>query len=276
MLSPGKKLIMRTITFCLCVYALFYAPMVFGQTEPLALTAPNPSSGGPEAPLSITASDGDHDRYILIRWEAVPNARSYRVFRSTKVNSGAMQEITRNWQSSTWFCDYDVQKNVDYYYAVMCSDGRQSSGLSKMDKGFLRKETIDRAGQDESLSDVEGLTAPRPNAVLVAGIATIKSNYKPGDTVNLTINLKNMLDGPAPNSELRIFLSKDVVFDWNDLLLVKKTYGGFPADPDLMLHELFMLPGELLPGNYFCIVVLSLQGDVLNSKSGLTPLRIEP
>jgi hypothetical protein len=245
----------------------FYGPLSAQQT---VLTASSPYAG-PEAPKGVTASDGDHEKYILIRWEPATGGQQYRVYRSTSLKSTSMQEVTKSWQKSTWFCDYGVQKGVDYYYAIISGNGTKKSVLSNFDKGFVRKDDA-RAGV-EDLSDVRGLTTSHP-ILLVSNVLPDKATAAAGDTVALSINLQNILEEPTPATQMRVFLSKDVILDWDDTELSKRAYTSFPANESIILQEKIVLPKPLPAGDYKVIVVVSMEGNILTSKTGVGQLKV--
>jgi hypothetical protein len=227
----------------------------------------------PEAPVGVAASDGDHVNYILVRWEAASNAQQYKVFRSTNSKMTSMQEVSKSWQKSTWFCDYGVQKGVDYYYAVMSGSGDQSSNLSNLDKGFVRK-TEGQAGNND-LSEAQGLTTSRSTYLLVSNMGTEKNVYRAGDTVALTINLQNIAESITPATQIRVFLSKDVVLDWDDIELSKKAYTSFPANQAIVLREKVVLGKSVMSGFYNLITVISTEGNILTSKTGVCAFKVE-
>lgn len=232
------------------------------------------SNARPEAPVGVTASDGDHTNYILIRWDAASGAQQYKVFRSTNSKMTSMQEVSKSWQKSTWFCDYGVQKGVDYYYAVMSGSGNQSSNLSNLDKGFVRK-TDGQAGNND-LSEAQGLTTkPRPNYLLVSDMNTEKNAYQAKDTVALTINLQNIAEAVTPTTQIRVFLSKDAVLDWDDVELSEKAYTNFPANQAIVLREKVVLGKSVMPGTYNLITVISIEGNILSSTTGTCTFKVE-
>ncbi|MBK9337888.1 MAG: hypothetical protein IPM98_15615 [Lewinellaceae bacterium] len=228
----------------------------------------------PPPPVNLNASDGVYDKFVLIRWEPAGKASEYRLFRSTSPSGASLIELTRSGQSSTWFCDYGAEKGKDYYYAVMGSEGKTYSPLSPFDKGFLRKDG--KVAQDESLTAVEQekYAAPKVVFVLVENIKTDADAYVSGGMAGLSIAVHNIFDEPAHRTELRIYLSADATWDFNDRLLLTKTYSGFPAGARAVLEEATLLPDPLLPGEYFLLVVLAPEGDILNAKTGATIINI--
>jgi hypothetical protein len=249
---------------------LFFCGSLSAQQA--ALTTSN-LNGGPEAPKVVTASDGDHEKYILIRWEPAAGGQQYRVYRSTNQKATSMQEVTKAWQKSTWFCDYGVQKGVDYYYAIISGNGAKTSALSALDKGFVRKDDA-RAGV-EDLTDVRGLTTSNSTYLLISNVLPDKTTASAGDTVALSINLQNIFEEPTPATQMRIFLSKDVILDWDDTELSKKAYTSFPANESIVLQEKVVLPKPISAGDYKVIVVISTEGAILSSKTGVGQLKIK-
>ncbi|MBX2892944.1 MAG: hypothetical protein KF734_18685 [Saprospiraceae bacterium] len=260
---------MRSI---LMLFLFFCGGTFYAQQHTPRLGSSN--AAVPRPPANLNASDGVYDKFVLIRWEPVGKTSEYRLFRATSPAGASLTELTKSSQSSTWFCDYSAEKGKDYFYAVMGSDGKNYSALSAFDKGFLRKD--DKVAQDESLTAIEHerYAAPKVVFVLVENVRTNVGEYAPGDTAHLSISLHNVFDEPAHRTELRIYLSEDATWDFNDRLLLNKTYSGFPANAKAVLEEMTLLPTPLLPGEYFLLVVLAPEGDILNAKTGSTIINI--
>jgi hypothetical protein len=227
-----------------------------------------------QTPININASDGVYDKFILIRWEPGGSSSNYRLFRATAANGKSMVELTKGWQNSTWFCDYSAEKNRDYYYAVMGQDGGKTSALSAFDKGFLKKP-VDIA-TDESITS----TTPDKYAVgkqifaLVSAVTPDTSDIEAGDTLGITLGLQNIFEEPTPRTTMKIFLSNDEVWDFEDQSLLTKIYSGFPASLKFDIEESVAFPKELLAGSYYLIVVLSPENEILQSKTGLAKINI--
>jgi hypothetical protein len=236
--------------------------------------AQNASVSAPKAATGLNASDGVYDKFVLIRWETAESGGQYRVFRATSASGASLQELTKNWQKSTWFCDYSAEKGRDYYYAVMASDGSQSAPLSRFDKGFVRKET-DTAQEDLlSANTPDRYAAGRQLFVLVADVQADSANYRQGAPVALQIALQNIFEESTPRTELRVYLSGDATWDFNDQLLLNKTFSGLPAGATATLNEPITLPSFLLPGAYHLIVVASPEGNILQAKTGVLPINV--
>lgn len=227
------------------------------------------------APREVHASDGIYDKFVLIRWESSENATQYKVFRSDSPNSGSLQSLSNTWQKSTWLCDYGVLPGVDYYYTVIASNGREVSPGSTADKGYVKKKA-GMANDDpgETLSNNEAYGDPQQVFLLIAELYTSQQNYAAGDSVRLSVRLQNIFDKPSARTEIRYFLSKDAVWDWNDDQLHLKTLSSIQAKATLTLSEQFALPAALLPGTYHIIAVCSADGVILSSKVDLTTFKI--
>lgn len=244
------------------------------QQPPIVFGAAYPARTSVVAPAQVHASDGTYDKFVLIRWDAPEKASRYRVFRATSPAGASLKELTTAWQNSTWFCDYSAEKGRDYYYAVMASDGQQSSPLSTFDKGFLRKD--EKVVFDETLTAVEQerYAAPKVIFALVEQVSSRDLAYRPGDTASLNINLRNVFDEPTLRTELRVYLSTDAVWHFTDPLLLSKVYSSLPAYARAELGEKCPLPASLLSGEYYLIVVAAPEGDILNAKTGLLKIRL--
>lgn len=260
---------MRTLLFFLLTAPQFF----LAQTAPPPLGSANPTAISP-TPANINASDGVYEKFVLIRWEAADRMSDYRVFRGTSNTGASLQELTKSWQKSTWFCDYSAEKGRDYFYAVMGSDGKTSSPLSRFDKGFVRKD--DKSAYDETLSSVtpDRYAAGKQIFVLVAEVGADTTAYAAGNTAQLRVGLQNIFNEPTPRTELRVYLSSDAVWDFNDALLTSKAYSGFPAELKATIEEQIALPKNVLPGQYHLLVVAAPEGNILNAKTGSTIINI--
>lgn len=253
---------------------IFNVMALRSQSGQLAAGAPNPNTGNISAPANVQASDGVYDKFVLIRWEAAEKGNQYRLFRATSAAGASLLELTQGWQKSTWFCDYSAEKGKDYFYAIMASDGRNSSAISRFDKGFLRKD--DKVAQDESLTSLvpDRYATGKQLFALVSDLSTDTSVYSAGNTLTLHIGLQNIFDEPTPQTDLRVYLSKDANWHFDDTLLVSKSYSGFPANAQAILDEPVSLPARLLPGEYFLLVVAAPEGNIQHAKTGATPITI--
>ena len=252
-------------------FLILNAAVLGAQSGHLAVGAANIAVA---APATVQASDGVYDKFVLILWEAADKGNQYRLFRATSAAGASLLELTQGWQKSTWFCDYSAEKGKDYFYAIMASDGRSSSAISRFDKGFLRKD--DKVAQDETLSSTfpDRYTAGKQLFALVSELGADTSVFSAGNTVALRIGLQNIFDEPAPQTDLRVYLSKDAVWHFDDTLLITKSFSGFPANARASLSEPVPLPAEVLPGEYYLLVVAAPEGNIQNAKTGVMPITI--
>lgn len=226
------------------------------------------------APREISASDGIYDKFILIRWEASEQAAQYKVFRSTSAKASALQEVSNAWQKSTWLCDYTAIPNVDYYYTVVASDGKNTSKMGTLDKGYLRKAGAIALEPGDLAMDNEVYGAQRQIFLLIAGVNTLSKSFRPAETIEVNSQIQNIFEQATPLTELRYFISEDTVLDWNDQLLKTKTLSSIPANAKLEMKESLALPINLLPGTYYLIVVSSTEGQILSSKTAIHTIKI--
>ncbi len=261
---------MRTTLFFLLP---FFSLQLFAQTSPVQVGV-RMDSDKSYMISSIHASDGVYDKFVLIRWESFDHTRDFRLFRALSPSGASMQELTKTWQKSTWFCDYSAEKGRDYFYAVLGSDGKTSTPLSRFDKGFLKKD--DKVVNDESLSSLtpDKYAAGKQIFVLVSDVATDTSTYATGAAARLFIGLQNIFDEPTPRTDIRIYLSSDTMWDFGDILLTYKVYSGFPANIKAPLAETVLLPADILSGTYHLIVVAAPDGNILNAKTGSVTINI--
>ena len=260
---------MHLLMHLLLSLIMITAPVIaLGQQAGIAFGA-----GKESAPANVNASDGIYDQFVLIRWEASEEGNAFRLFRATSPSGASMLELTKNWQNSTWFCDYSAEIGRDYYYAVMATDGNKSTPLSRFDKGFLRKPA--KMAQEESLSvETDKYAAGKSIFVLVSDVQIPQETYQPGAGGPVTIGLQNIFEETTPPTEIRVYLSRDVIWDFSDVLLATKSYSGFPAAFKGNLEIEFVLPEKTIPGNYQLLIVASSEGNILHAKTGAAPIKI--
>lgn len=263
-----------------CLAALNLLPyQVIAQSLPTAFGSPREGAAErafavPAAPRDVHASDGIYDKFVLIRWEPSENATQYKVFRADKPNSSSLQSLSNTWQKSTWLCDYSALPGVDYYYTVVASSGREVSPASQADKGFVKKKAGMANEEMEGLSSNEAYGDPQQVFLLIAELFTSKQEYRPGEPITISVRLQNIFDKASARTEVRYYLSKDAVLDWNDELLARKMLSSIQGNAALTLSEDLVLPQNLLPGAYHIIAVCSAEGAILGSKTDLTTFKI--
>jgi hypothetical protein len=255
----------------LLLFSLFPPAVFFAQNTAEPLGAAN-SAVASQSSSNVDASDGIYEKFVLIRWDAVGKTGQYRLFRATSNAGASLLELTKNWQNSTWFCDYSAEKGRDYFYAVMGSDGETSLPLSRFDKGFLKKD--DKTAYEESLTSIVPDKYASGKQIFVSEVATDTSTYAANNTARLIIGLQNIFDESTPRTDVRVYLSADAIWDFDDNLLVSKSYSGFPANLKTALTEDVQLPKEILPGEYYLLVVAASEGNILNAKTGTTKINI--
>ena len=259
--------------YFLLLFLLSQPRFFFAQTAAIPLGSGHaPAPAPPQA--NVNASDGVYDKFVLIRWEVADQMGNYRLFRATSTSGASMQELTKSWQKSTWFCDYSAEKGRDYFYAVMGSDGKTSTPLSRFDKGFLKKD--DKVAHDESLTSTtpDRYAAAKQIFVLVSEVAADTAAYAAGGTARLNFGLQNVFDQSTPRTDVRVYLSTDLTWDFDDKMLTSKSYSGFPANLKVTLQETITLPQNILPGVYHLLVVAAPEGNILNAKTGTTTINM--
>jgi hypothetical protein len=275
-IAQNYRKIMRNVLFIfiLIVWQWMLSAQQSGEKLVAAAANPNVSKLALQAPRDVVASDGTYDKFVLIRWEPSENATTYKVFRTNSPKATSLQEISNAWQKSTWLCDYSALPNVDYYYTVVASNGKEVSSTSMLDKGFLKKSGPMVIEERELLADADVYGAQKQLFLLIAEAVPDRTVYTAGATVQLDINFQNIFDQPTPRSEIRYFLSEDAILDWNDRALGMKSLSGVPANARFTLIEKINLPNNLLSGNYHIIIVSSTEGAVLSSKTAVAPIKI--
>ena len=87
------------------------------------------------APTGVTATDGQYAGKIVVRWDSVPGAASYNVFRA-KENCGVKTKIGST--GNTTYEDTTVPDQSTYYYWVKATNCVEYSEFSiKHDTGYL-------------------------------------------------------------------------------------------------------------------------------------------
>lgn len=228
------------------------------------------------SPADIEASDGTYEKFVLVRWQPSEKALNYKVFRALNEQSTTLQEVSNNWQKSTWICDYSAVPDVTYFYTVVASNGKDISPTGTFDKGYLKKKgpvAIDDSGLMADRDVLVG--AQKKIFLLIAEVMPDKIDYFPGQSMRVNIELQNIFDQPTHNTELRYFLSDDAVFDWNDSLLGMKSLSSLPSNVHFQLEESITLPDDTLAGEYFILFVASTEGEILSSKTAITKILIK-
>ncbi len=246
------------------------------QQAPIAMGAAQHAPASVAAPTDLIASDGTYDKFVLLRWSASAESAAYKVFRATSMNAASLQEISQGWQKSTWFCDYSALPDVDYYYAVMATDGKRNSTASKLDKGFVRRGVPVANDTERLLSSTEAYGAPQPVFLMVGSVELPLQSYSPGDQVDIALNMENIFDKEVPPTALRFYLSVDTVLDWNDVYLDNRVLSNIPPNTTFQLTQTLHLPVSLAAGEYQLVVVGSTEGAILSSKTYFTTLKVSP
>lgn len=236
--------------------------------------SPHLSASAEGAPQELDASDGVYDRFVLIRWDAAAQATGYKIFRTTHPRGANLQEISKGWQKSNWFCDYTALPGVDYYYAVAANAPNSQSAISAFDKGYVRARG-ETALDPTLLTDNGAVANPHRRFLLIAGVSTDRSVYAPGQQMEVQTALQNIFSQETPRTELRYYLSEDPQLHWSDALLLSKAYSRFPADNEFSLPNVLTLPTALAPGQYYLIVVAAPEGEVIHSKLGTAIINIQ-
>ncbi|WOO39420.1 cytochrome-c peroxidase [Rubellicoccus peritrichatus] len=124
-----------------------------------------------DTPLGVEASDRDYTTKVMVRWEPVAYATTYRVYRNTVNDSANAVEIGST--ESVRFFDTSAVAEQTYFYWVLAENGSDTSSLSANDTGVLANgnTTFD----DES--PLEPPVDPAGNALTGAKVALGKALF---------------------------------------------------------------------------------------------------
>jgi len=221
------------------------------------------------------ASDGIYDKFVLVRWHPIEPTDEYKVFRATDPSLKSLQEISKNWQSSTWLCDYTAQPGVDYYYAVAAKSQMGGTAISKPDKGFVKKQ-LPVATEEQMLGSNERYAEKQRYFLLVGKLSPHQDLYTPGDTVLLSAELENIFDRPIYETQIRLFLSTDKQLDWDDIQLTEQPiiYSDFPPEAKHIVDLPAILPKGIRPGFWYLIVASSSGKELVESRVAFVEILI--
>ena len=121
----------------------------------------------PDAPASVSATDGTYSDKVTVSWSAVSGATSYCVYRYTSSSSGLATELGST--ASPSYVDTTATPGVTYYYWVKAyrSDNGQYSAFSSCDSGYRQKI---------------------PMAIAISGVGSIKAGASATYTATATYN----------------------------------------------------------------------------------------
>ena len=263
-------------TIVLLIFSL-HGLLLNGQDAPVKMMDSSsdviPETVELQAPKDVIASDGIYDKFVLVRWENSDHASTYKVFRSTDPKKSALQEVTRSWQRSTWLCDYTALPGVKYHYAVVANSGRVISPTSNFDQGHVRSRPVANEEED-NLAVNEAYAAPHFVYLLASGITATPMTLRAGESFILEANLQNIFERATSRTEIRTFFSDDAQLDWGDQLLGRRNLSSVRPNSSLSLKENLTLPTDVLPGEYYIILVCSAEGKILHSKTDSTTIQI--
>ncbi|MGV8040542.1 MAG: hypothetical protein AB2L07_10830 [Thermoanaerobaculaceae bacterium] len=84
-------------------------------------------------PGNLTASQGDYDDHVMLTWDGVSGATSYKIYRRWGANPQALLATV----TGTDHDDYDVQRPRQYYYAVSACNASGCGPQSPEALGFV-------------------------------------------------------------------------------------------------------------------------------------------
>jgi cytochrome c peroxidase len=117
------KLLLLSLPLLVCLDRLVPLLTVFSQSVDSNLAAPT----------GVIASDGSYSLKIGVYWDAIRNARTYRIFRNTTNDSAAAVEVGTT--AAATFFDTTALAGQTYFYWVRAENGNTLSPLSLADQG---------------------------------------------------------------------------------------------------------------------------------------------
>jgi len=91
----------------------------------------------PEAPTSISASDGTYNDRVRVTWSASSEATGYEVWRHTANNSASATRIAQGISSSP-YDDTSAAQGTTYYYWLKATNAGGASGFSSSESGYAQ------------------------------------------------------------------------------------------------------------------------------------------
>lgn len=90
------------------------------------------------SPQNVEATKGAAENYIDIKWNPVPNATNYVIYRTEKSNGSQLEEIETIRSDSTSYRNemIDSERGKEFYYKIQAKNGNSSSALSSIAMGY--------------------------------------------------------------------------------------------------------------------------------------------
>lgn len=107
---------------------------LFSLASGIVSPLPAQTTASLTAPTGVAASDGAYATKVAITWDAVPAARTYRIFRSTTDNATGATAIGATGSWVYW--DATAPAGQTFFYWVRAENPETTSALSASDAGF--------------------------------------------------------------------------------------------------------------------------------------------
>ena len=90
------------------------------------------------SPQNVEATKGAAENYIDIKWNPVPNATNYVIYRTENSNGSQLEEIETIRSDSTSYRNemIDSERGKEFYYKIQAKNGNSSSALSSIAMGY--------------------------------------------------------------------------------------------------------------------------------------------
>lgn len=125
---------MRRLKILVVLAFIAGAMFIFGLRENTSALAEKRSAlTAPMAPTGVSATDSDHANKVVVLWNTMRGATTYRIFRNTTNNSGTATEVGTS--LSNQFHDTSAEPAITYFYWVRAEGSGGNSAFSTADQG---------------------------------------------------------------------------------------------------------------------------------------------
>lgn len=163
--------LMRRLKIIVVLAFVAGAVFFFGLKGNSSASAEKRSFAAPGAPTGVSATINDHANKVVVMWDTIRGATTYRIYRNTTNTSGTATDVGTS--ASNQFHDDTASPGVSYFYWVRAEGPGGNSAVSSSVQG-----TRGILGESPgSFSALEPPTAPAGNPVTAAKAALGKTLF---------------------------------------------------------------------------------------------------